>query len=84
VKDAKDAKDAPPGDSPKLDERTGELRTPPEAHEHRVFVDGRVVAYESGAIVRVTCGPHVVRIGSKGATQLVHVPCGGSVGVEAK
>lgn len=43
------------------------------ASAHRLFVDGAVVP--SGSLV-VKCGKHLVKVGSKGRTQVVDVACG--------
>jgi hypothetical protein len=48
-----------------------------------VFMDGHIVG-ASGQTFRVTCGPHVVRIGTAGRAQSVLVPCGGEIAVEAQ
>jgi serine/threonine-protein kinase len=56
----------------------GELRMPPEAAGHRIYVDGRTVS-EGAEAVRVSCGPHTVRIGSAGRAQRVDVPCGAAL-----
>jgi serine/threonine-protein kinase len=58
----------------------GTLVTPDLADSHRVYVDDRVVG-TSGSALQVRCGPHVVRIGSKGRPQKVSVPCGGRVAI---
>jgi hypothetical protein len=44
------------------------------ASSHRLIVDG--VVAPSGSVV-VKCGKHLVRVGSKGRTQIVDVACGG-------
>jgi hypothetical protein len=54
---------------------TGELRLPAG---HRIFVDGRPVSERQGRL-RLACGEHSVRFGSRGTTKTVLVPCGGSV-----
>ena len=46
------------------------------ARGHRLFVDGSVVS--SGSAV-VSCGKHYVKVGSRGRTQPIDVPCGGDV-----
>lgn len=58
----------------------GELRFPPYAAGHRIYVDGRVVGDGAQPAV-VPCGSHSVRIGSAGTTQQVSVPCGDSITV---
>jgi hypothetical protein len=45
---------------------------------HRLFVDGAVVS--NGSAV-VSCGKHLVKVGSKGRKQEVDVPCGTDVAV---
>jgi serine/threonine-protein kinase len=75
------ASDAP---SPAPKATTGELRTPKTPAPHRVFIDGKVQAWQSGESIPIACGPHTVRIGSHGAVQTVDVPCGGSVDVDAR
>jgi hypothetical protein len=49
-----------------------------------VFFDGQFAVPESGTTLRVSCGPHTIKIGSHGRTQAIDVPCGGSVTVEAR
>jgi hypothetical protein len=61
----------------------GELRFPPFAAGHRIFVDGHVVG-DGAQPALVRCGPHEVRIGSAGTPQQVTVPCGGSVTVTSR
>jgi hypothetical protein len=46
------------------------------ASSHRLFVDGHLAA--DGSAV-VTCGAHTVRVGSRGATRHILVPCGQEV-----
>jgi hypothetical protein len=46
------------------------------ASSHRLFVDGVVAA--NGTVV-VSCGQHFVKVGSKGRSQSVDVPCGTDV-----
>jgi len=61
----------------------GQLRFPPFAAGHRIFVDGHVVGDGADpAIVR--CGAHDVRIGSAGTLQHVDVPCGGALDVTSR
>jgi len=47
---------------------------------HRVWIDGKLVG-ESPKSFEVTCGLHVIRIGSAGQPQMTDVPCGGEVEV---
>lgn len=74
---------APPP-APTAPPTTGMLLTPASAHRHRVWIDGQLAAWSSGVAIRLTCGAHVVRIGSGGSSQSVRVPCGGEVSVDAK
>jgi len=46
----------------------------------RVFVDGKLVG-DSRDPLTVTCGSHVVRVGTSGVARIVAVPCGGDVSV---
>jgi hypothetical protein len=48
---------------------------------HRFFVDGVVVG-ETPAQVLVTCGEHVVKVGSGGREQTIDVPCATTVTVD--
>jgi hypothetical protein len=65
-------------DLPSVDATKGILLMPAAADTHRVYVDGRLAGVPPPPIV-VGCGPHVVKIGSRGREQSVLVPCGGSV-----
>jgi hypothetical protein len=49
------------------------------AAEHRLFVDG-VVRPRGEAVV--SCGKHRVKVGSRGRTRIVDVPCGGDVAAD--
>jgi len=60
---------------------SGIVVTPSLADSHRVYMDGRIVG-ASGQTFRISCGPHVVRIGSAGRVQNVLVPCGGEIAVQ--
>lgn len=55
---------------------TGRLVLPPRARSHRVYVDGKV-AVASGSNLELTCGTHALRVGSRGKSVAVEVPCGG-------
>jgi hypothetical protein len=48
---------------------------------HRIFVDGVVVGETPGQVL-VTCGSHVVKLGSAGREQTIDFPCADSVVVE--
>ncbi|HXX68937.1 MAG TPA: protein kinase [Polyangiaceae bacterium] len=52
----------------------GVLRVPPARAGHRVWIDGRLVG-EAPGLFYVPCGPHTVRVGSRGAPQRVVVRC---------
>jgi hypothetical protein len=62
-----------------IDPTKGLVETP-QSKGHRIYVDG-VVAGETPTPVLVSCGMHVVKVGSAGTEQLVDVPCGGAVTV---
>ena len=68
---------------PSAPANTGTIVAPLAARHHRIWVDGEVVVWATGPALRVPCGPHVVRIGSAGASQSVDVPCGGRVALES-
>jgi serine/threonine protein kinase len=82
------AASAPPGTEPvpsvTVAPATGALLTPASARKHRVWIDGQLAAWASGGVIHLSCGPHVVRIGSAGTSQSIHVPCGGEVVVDTK
>jgi len=59
--------------------RIGTVRTGP-AGGHRVWIDGKLVG-ETPRAFEVTCGLHVIRVGSAGQPQMTEVPCGGEVEV---
>lgn len=61
-----------------IDATKGALALPLAAAGHRVYIDGRVVGSPPSEI-RVSCGPHLVRVGSLGRDRQVVVPCGGDV-----
>jgi hypothetical protein len=46
------------------------------ASGHRLFIDGSLV--KTGSAI-VSCGKHLVKVGSKGRTESVDVPCGSEV-----
>lgn len=60
---------------------TGRIILPARAAGHRLFIDDRVVG-EGQGVLPVACGRHLVKIGSRGKSQSVDVPCGGDVDVE--
>ena len=57
---------------------TGLLHTPPSLAGHRVFFDASAIG-GCGATLRVPCGVHTVRLGSRGRVQRLDIPCGGSI-----
>jgi hypothetical protein len=60
----------------------GVILLPPEAADHRVYVDGKVVPVKNSRGV-VPCGTHEIRIGSHGTPQTLNVACGGETSVAA-
>ena len=61
----------------------GTLRLDKRAAGHRVFVDGRVVGEGEGPYT-VACGEHTVRVGGRGRSQKIDVPCGGEATAAGK
>lgn len=61
----------------------GTIVLPQEAADHRVYVDGKVVAVKGSRAV-VPCGVHEIRIGSHGASRKLDVACGGETTVPAE
>ena len=61
---------APPPPTPK---DMAEISTDGASSGHRIFVDDKVMG-ETPALVQVTCGAHVVKIGSAGKIQNVDIP----------
>lgn len=57
----------------------GTVRTA-DSGGHRVWIDGKLVGQTPQAF-EVTCGLHVIRVGSAGQPQMTEVPCGGEVEV---
>ncbi|MEO6420485.1 MAG: hypothetical protein ABIP39_13800, partial [Polyangiaceae bacterium] len=64
-----------------VDDSRGKIRTQKRAMGHRIFVDGKVVG-EGPGVYLVRCGAHRVRVGSKGKSTVVEVPCGGEITVK--
>lgn len=64
-----------------VDDTRGKIRTEKRASGHRIFVDGKVVG-EGPGVYSVRCGAHRIRIGSKGKTSIVDVPCGSEISVK--
>ncbi len=64
-----------------VDDTQGKIRTEKRASGHRIFVDGKVVG-EGPGVYSVRCGAHRVRIGSKGKSAIVDVPCGSEISIK--
>jgi hypothetical protein len=62
-----------------IDPMKGLVETP-QSKGHRIYVDGVLVG-ETPTPVLVSCGMHIVKVGSAGGEQLIDVPCGGVVTV---
>jgi serine/threonine protein kinase len=70
---------SPQASPPRIpDDAFGDIAPQATRWSHRIYVDGRLQG-ASGATVRVRCGSHTARFGSKGRLQRIDVPCGGSV-----
>ncbi len=73
---------APPEQAPSSAEAptptSGILSSPAGADGHRIFVDGKLVG-QAPITVSLSCGSHVVRVGSHGRPRRIDVPCGGEV-----
>jgi hypothetical protein len=54
----------------------GTVTLAPVVSGHRLFIDGAVASHSAAV---VSCGKHVVRIGSRGRDKWIDVPCGGEV-----
>jgi hypothetical protein len=67
-----------PVPTPLTEEATATTGTILGAPAHRLYVDGHLAA---GYRAVVTCGEHHVKIGARGATRTVNVPCGETVNV---
>jgi serine/threonine protein kinase len=70
-----------PAVDPGVAAAVGTLETPASMAEHRVFVDG-LARGSGGVALRLSCGRHLVRLGSQGRLQWIDVPCGGTVRVD--
>jgi len=75
------AASAPASAGPTPGPTTGLVRTGSSAHQHRVYVDGKL-AGEGETAILVACGKRTVQIGSHGTPQDVDVPCNGEVTVK--
>ncbi|HTR53101.1 MAG TPA: hypothetical protein VMJ10_20540 [Kofleriaceae bacterium] len=76
----KPAPPAAPAPPPTEVPTDGVIVLPPEAADHRVFVDGHVVSVKSSRAV-VPCGSHEIRIGSHGTPRTLDIACGGETTV---
>ena len=56
------------------------ITTTGTAPGRRIFVDERAVAQTPDAVL-IKCGPHKIKLGSAGSTQLIDMPCGGEIAV---
>jgi hypothetical protein len=57
---------------------TGELKLTSVTRGQAIFVDGHPMAAGPGDF-RLSCGRHTIHVGSRGKSQTVVVPCGGSL-----
>jgi hypothetical protein len=65
--------DEPHGD------RRETVRLPSRASGHRIYLDGRRVQVDDSATLHLSCGPHVIQIGSQGTPEPIALRCGGEV-----
>jgi serine/threonine protein kinase len=70
--------EAPP---PSPASQRGAIAVPLSRGGHRVWIDGRLAGASPGTFP-VTCGGHIVRVGSQGAVQRVEVACGAELTVQ--
>jgi uncharacterized protein DUF4388 len=61
------------------DDGRATVRLPPRASGHRVYVDGRRVQVDETATLRLSCGRHVIQIGSRGTPEPIDLRCGDEV-----
>ena len=54
----------------------GTVRLPSRASGHRVYVDGRRAQVDESGTLRLSCGRHVIQIGSQGTPEPIDVRCG--------
>jgi hypothetical protein len=66
--------------TPNAESTTGTVELAPWTKGHRIYLDGHVIGEGPGPL-RVSCGPHVIRLGSAGRELSALVPCGGVVRV---
>ena len=74
--------DRPPAattDKASDDDDTGTVRLPSRASGHRVYVDGRRAQVDESGTLRLSCGRHVIQIGSQGTPEPIDVRCGGEL-----
>ncbi|HEY8076618.1 MAG TPA: hypothetical protein VIF62_20980 [Labilithrix sp.] len=64
-----------PPSQPTIAPSTTLVTFPPYATGHRIFFDGKLVAYD-GSPVALACGRHVLRIGMNGRVRNVSFACG--------
>jgi len=64
---------------PSDDEEPGTVRLPSRASGHRVYVDGRRAQVDESGTLRLSCGRHVIQIGSQGTPEPIDVSCGGEL-----
>jgi hypothetical protein len=67
-----------PEDLSEVDAGSGHIVLPAAAEGHRIYVDGRITGGPTSGI-SVPCGPHILKVGSRGRKQNVLVPCRGNV-----
>jgi serine/threonine-protein kinase len=67
---------------PPLRPGTGSVTVGSARSGHRVWIDERLMGEESPASYVISCGRHVVRVGSHGAPQYLEVPCGADVEIK--
>jgi tetratricopeptide (TPR) repeat protein len=56
---------------------TGAVRLPPRSAGRRIYLDGKLWG-EAKDTIELSCGKHIMRIGSKGDDRSLVVPCDGS------
>jgi serine/threonine-protein kinase len=66
--------------APAAPDDKGRLSSAGTAPGRRIFVDDRTVG-ETPNVVVLPCGSHRVRVGSRGTTMILDVPCGGEITV---
>jgi serine/threonine-protein kinase len=61
---------------------TGTVTVGPTRPGHRVWIDERLMSEESPASYVVPCGKRLIRVGSRGAPQVLDVPCGADIEIK--